>query len=78
MVSFNFDALKVGGGRKESKIKVKVDWATGEWTASGNFKDLKDATPNENGTIDDFSSETQGALRLNIMQMAILNPKKNV
>lgn len=76
--AFDFEALKVGKGNAQSKIQVSVDWESGEWTASGNFNDLSDASPNERGNLVDFTSEKQGALRLNIMQMAILNPKKKV
>ncbi len=76
--TFDFEALKVGKGSTQSKIQVSVDWESGEWTASGNFNDLSDASPNERGNLVDFTSEKQGALRLNIMQMAILNPKKKV
>jgi hypothetical protein len=75
---FNFEDLKVGKGSTASNIILDIDWETGEWTASGSLQDLKHATKNENGNLVDFKSEKQGALRINIMQMAILNPKKKV
>jgi hypothetical protein len=75
---FDFDVLKEGKASSQSNIILDVDWDTGEWTASGNLNDLAKATPNENGNLVDFQTTKQGALRINIMQMAILNPKKKV